>query len=244
MATRTIDLNDLVRIRDPQRNAPPRVLGAWPGNATSPTRVALNRIVTSTEKLLRAAYDIRGNRNFGLIEAGERLREASGPSLRELNELATALRTDRDTLQGEVRRINPAKPYEQCGHWQAALDLRLLDAFKALPTAERATTLHQLQNNPMLCWDLADAMLRLPRMVTGLEHSEWQGIKLSLFRTWKHDEFNSLDERMQQVNFAQNAVRVAVDTAIETVGTRADVMGHAPAALAMAQASDLIDWNA
>jgi hypothetical protein len=242
MAVRQIDINDLVRIRDPQRDAPPRVLGAWPGNATSSIRLAVNRIVISTEKLLRAAYDIRGNRNFGPIERSERLREASGPTLRELNEVATALRTDRDTLQGEVRRVNPAKPYEQCGHWQAALDLRLLDALKALPIAERATTMHRLQNDPMQCWDLADAMLRLPPMVTGLEHSERHAIKLSLFRTWKNDEFSALDERMQQVNFAQTAVRLAVDTTMETVGTRADLMEHAPAALAL-QAADAIDWT-
>jgi hypothetical protein len=245
MATsREVKLEDLVRIRDPQQGAPLRVLGEWPGSADGPVRAMVNRIIGSTEKLLRTSCDIRGNRNFGPIEAGERLRESSGPTLKELNEVAGALKANRDALLGEVRAVNPAKPYDKCGHWQAALDLRLLDAFQALSTPERAATMHSLQNDPMQCWDLADAMLRLPRLVTGLKHEERHGIKMALFRSLKPDDFNVLSVRMDQANFAQTAMRMAVETVAEAVGTHADVITHAPDAFALVQSAQPLSWEA
>lgn len=241
MATyREIKIEDLIHIRDPQGQT--RVLGQWPGDVAGPKRAMVNRIVGSTEKLLRAAYDIRGNRNFGPIEAGERLREASGPMLKELNEHATALRQQKESLRDAVRAIAPTQSYAESGHWQAAVDMRVLDAFNALPVAEKAAMKHQLLMEPALNTPLADAMLRLPRMVTGLEHSDWQTIRVNLLRGLNRPEFDGLSQQMAQTNFAQTALRVAVEAAMETTGTRADLMEHAPAALAL-QATAPIDWK-
>jgi hypothetical protein len=241
--TREIRLEDMVRIHDPAPNAPPRVLGEWPGNPTSNTRVLVNRVIGATEKFLRGAWDIRGNRNFGPIEAGERLREISGPTLKELDATATELRTQREKLRETVRAINTAKPYEQLGHWQAQIDLRLLDAFNALPGPQKAAMKDRLLAEPMLHWDLADAMLRLPLLVTGLQHAEQHTIKTNLFKSVKPDQHAALSEQMEQLAFAESAVRVAVDTAVQTTGSGADVAEHAPAALALAQPSEPLGWG-
>jgi hypothetical protein len=241
--TREIRIEDMVRIHDPKPGAPSRVLGVWPGNPTSATRVLTNNMLAATEKILRGAHDVRGNRNYGPVEAGERLREISGPSLRALNEHATTLRANKEKLRDTLCAISPVKPYDQAGHWQAMIDTRLVDAFNALSVSEKATMKHQLLSEPLMNWALADAMLRLPLLVTGLEHSERHTIKINLFKSLHAEEFSALSEQMEQVMFAESALRMAVDTAIETTGSRSDISEHAPTALELAQASDALGWQ-
>jgi hypothetical protein len=77
--TREIKLENLVRISDPRPDATRRI--EYSGNG--PVRVEFDQgddELAAAEKILRGAYDVRGNRNYGPAEAGMRLRERSGPA--------------------------------------------------------------------------------------------------------------------------------------------------------------------
>ena len=242
--SRTIKLENLVRIRDPQPGAPTRVLGEWPGNPASSTRVLTNRMIDATEKILRGAYDVRGNRNYSPPEAGERLREISGPSLKELNAHASTLKAAKEKLRDTLLMISPATPYEKSGFWQSTIDVEIVKAFNALPVSEKALMKHQLLDSPLTTnWALADALLRLPPLVTGITHAERHTVKIELFKSLHPGEYNALNEQIEQVKFAESANRMAVETALHTIGARDDVSQHAPAALELAQATDAVGWG-
>lgn len=221
---------NLIRINDSSPNGRARIAGAWRGPTDGPLGIMTREVVRATEGLLRSAYDVRANRNLGPLEVGDRLREASGPALKIANSAATKLRVMKAELRSRMQTLDPVKPYEKTGHWQPAFDLRLIDAYHAMPLGKRAALDHQMRLNPMLHLDLAEALLRVPRQIAGLDEGLRAEIRHGLQRAMKHDEFEALDVQADQMTVAENALRHAVEAVRESTGNLNDLIEHAPEA--------------
>lgn len=219
---------NLIRFTDPNPNGRVRVAPAWPGSQGAPLAQTTRDVVRATEGLLRNAYDIRGNRNFGPVETGSRLREASAPTLKALNTATAKIRAAKDELRSQAQMLNPAKPYERCGYWQAQFDLRIIDNYHAMPLGQRAGIEHQMREIPAMHLNLAEALLRVPREIAKIDERLRAEIRLGLLKVLKHDEFEAIDIQMQQLNVAESVLRIAVETARETTGNFTDLIEHAP----------------
>ena len=223
-------LQNLITIADPSGRS--RVTGSWRGSKVGVLHDILTGATQATETFLRNAHDIRGNRNFGPAETGLRLREAAGPSLKALNTAAIKLKAAKAALRDSVINLNPTKPYRDTGHWQPEFDLRLIDWFRALPVPEREAMRHQMEQSPMLHLDLAEAVMRVPRQLTGLDHNSHASIKLGLTKAFKRAEFDGIDVQLDQLAVAEETLRLGIEAVRETTGTLSDMAQHAPDALA------------
>lgn len=221
---------NLIRINDPSPNGKARVIGIWPGPDAGLLAQVSRETVRETEKFLRSAHDVRGNRNFGPVETGSRLREAAAPTLKVLNENATKLSAEKEKVRLLVATVSPTKPYTELGHWQPAFDLRLIDSFHAMPVGQRGMVSHQLRLEPVMHLDLAEALLRVPRGIAGIDESLRAEIRLGLLKIFKHDEFGLLDTQVEQLAVTERALREAIEAVVEVTGTASDLIEHAPAA--------------
>jgi hypothetical protein len=233
-------LENLVQINVPGRV--PRVSGVWAGPRSGTMHETTRSIVSGTENLMRAAFDIRGNRNFGPIEIGNRLREATAPTLNTVNDAGLKLGAERASLRDQMRQLNPVKGYKDCGHWQAAIDLRLIDWFCAQPIAQRSALEHQMRLAPVANLDLSEALLRVPRQLSGLKDDSREEIKLGLIKALRHAEFEEIDMRRQQLHIAEETLRVGIEM-IREVGSVDDLIQSAPAAFEFTKNSETpLSW--
>jgi len=238
-----ISINDTIRITDPKPGSPLRVIGVWRGNTKTPLHGFTTALVASTEKMLRVAHDIRGNRNFGTIEVGERLREATGPTLKALNEAAKNLETQKAALRNAVMNASTTKKYEQCGHWQAGIDGRMLDYYNGLPASKQALVRHQLVTSPLMHWDLCDSLLRMPAELSGLDHRERAQIRIGLFKALEPAAYEAISEQIEQLEFCERALALAVRATVDSSGSSEDLITHAPDAFEFTSSvSEPIAW--
>lgn len=229
---------NLIRINDPSPSGRSRVAGLWRGPESTPLGALTREVVRAAESLHRNAHDIRGNRNFGPVETGTRLREAAAPTLASLNVAATKIRAAKTALSQQMAALNPVRPYERSGHHQPLFDLRMVDHYHALPLSQRAALDHEMRLNPVLHLDLAEAMLRVPREIAGINNALRDEIRLGLQKTLKHQEFEQLDVQVDQLHVAETALRHAIDATRETTGNMSDLIEHAPEAFRYANSSE------
>jgi len=231
-------LQSLIRITDPSPSGRSRIAGTWRGSETTPVGMLTREVVRAAEGLLRNAHDIRGNRNFGPVETGTRLREAAAPTLATVNAAAIKVRAAKAELSQQMSALNPVRSYEKSGHWQAQFDLRLIDHRNALPPGQRAALDHELRQSPVLHLDMAEALLRVPREIAGIDQGMRELLRHGLMKVVKHAEFEALDVQVDQLHVAETALRHAIDSTRETTGNINDLIDHAPAAFAFATSPD------
>jgi hypothetical protein len=226
----TINTNreaNMIRVTAPDGSQ--RIAGVWRGQKSGRLHEVVRDTVNATESLARAVYDIRGNRNFGPVEAGTRLRQATAPTLKQVNDAAVKIRAEKTALREQMRQLNPAKTYEASGHWQAQFDLRMIDWFNALPTGQRAAVEHELRTEPLMRLELAEALLRTPRELSSLPEQVRAEMRLGLIERTRTVAFEALDEKLEQLTVAENAMSLAVEK-IREAGSVDDVIQHAPEA--------------
>lgn len=237
-------LKNLIRIDDPSPTGKARVIGIWPGPDEGLLAQVRRETVRETEKFLRSAHDVRGNRNFGPVETGTRLREAASPTLKVLNETATKLRAEKEKVRLQVSTISPTKEYRELGHWMPAFDLRLIDNYHALPVGKRGMIDHQMRLEPVMHLDLAEALLRVPRGIAGIDERLRADIKLGLLKVFKHDEFEALNTQVEQLAVTERALRESIEAVLEATGTASDLIEHAPAAFEYRMSpQDPVSWT-
>ena len=223
-------IQNLVSIKDPSPTGRTRFAGAWRGNTDGPLHGIVRETVRATEGLLRSAWDVRGNRNLGPLEVGDRLREASGPALKALDGAASRLRAEKAKIAEQVRALSPVKTYEKQPAHVLTLDLRILDQHNALPLGKRAAIEHELRAAPLKHLGLAEALLRLPRELGGIDEQTRADMRVGLLRVFRHDEFEALDTQLDQLQVAESALRHAIEATRETTGNMNDLIEHAPEA--------------
>lgn len=234
---------NLIRINDPSPNGKSRVVGLWPGPDEGPLAQIRRDLVREAEALLRNAYDIRGNRNFGPVEAGTRLREAAGKPLKVLNDAASKLRERKEQVRMQVQMLNPVKGYDKTGYWQPQFDLRLIDTYHALPASKRAAMNEQMRLEPVQHLAYAEALLRVPRELAGIDEGLRAEIRLGLLKVFKRDEFERLDVEVEQLRATEQALRAVIEAVVDTTGSSADVREHAPNAFTLRMdQSEPLSW--
>lgn len=234
---------NLIRINDPSPNGKNRIVCLWPGPDQGPLAQIRRETVREAEALLRNAYDIRGNRNFGPVEAGTRLREAAGKPLKVLNDAASKLRERKEQARQEVQMLNPVKGYDRTGYWQPMFDLRLIDSYHALPGNKRATMSAEMRREPVMHLAYAEALLRVPREIAGIDEGLRAEIRLGLLKVFKRDEFERLDIEVEQLRATEQALRAVIEAIVDTTGSSADVREHAPNAFTLRMdQSEPLSW--
>lgn len=235
---------NLIRIDDPSPNGKSRIVGLWPGPDDGPLAQIRREAVREVEALLRTAADIRANRHYGPSEAGTRLREAAGKPLKILNEGASKFREHREVVRTQVQMISPVQPYHKTGHWQPMFDLRLVDAYHALPASKRAAMSEQMRAEPVMHLAHAQALLRVPREIAGIDEALRAEIRLGLLKVFKRDEFNMLDIQVQQLQVTERALREAIEAVIDVGGSATEMIEHAPNAFALrTDQSSPVSWT-
>lgn len=234
---------NLIRINDPNPNGKSRIVGLWPGSDWGPLAQMRRETVREAEALLRSAHDIRGNRNFGPVEMGTRLREAAGKTLKVLNDAASKFREHKEAVRGQAQMLNPVKDYSKTGHWQPMFDLRMVDAYHALPASKRAAMAAQMRDEPVMHLAYAEALLRVPREIANIDEGLRAEIRVGLLKVFQRDEFERLDVEVEQLRATEQALRAVIETVIDTTGSSADFREHAPNAFALRiDQSEPVSW--
>lgn len=218
-------LENLISIADPSKS---RVAGTWPGQKSGPLHNVTQDAKNAAEAVLRSAENLRSNRNLSPGEIGQRMLESSGPALKSLNAATVKLSREKDVLRQKLIDLNPTKGYRDVGHWQPEHDLRLLDHFNALPVPQREAMRLEMTKFPMLHLNLSEALMRTPPEITGLDRDSLRMIKVGLTKAFKRTEFDQLDESMNQLEVAEQTLRMSVEAIRETTGSMQDVIQNAP----------------
>ncbi len=221
-------IQNLIKVTDPTGRQ--KVAGTWRGERSGTLHSNVLKTVGAIDSFLNQAHDIRMNRNFGPVEAGQRMRSVSGPTLKAINEIAISLGNEKAMLRSQVHMLNPVKDYKDCGHWQAQFDLRLIDWFNTLPIAKKAMVEREMRESPVLHLELAEAIQRVPRPLAGVDESSRAEIRVELSKVFKAAEFAALDERIEQLTVAENALHIGIKELTEAIGSKADLIEHAPEA--------------
>lgn len=211
------------------RNSGRRIVATLTKDTSNDTIGALNELKMHVERFLTHAYDVKGNRNFGPIERGERISEGVGPLAKNLKASVAKIAAKRDALREDVLNFNPITPYTTSKPWEYQFDLRLVDAFNALPVSKQALIRHQLRDPETATQHvrLAEAMLRMPEMLSPLDYNDRSAVRVNIGRLFKPDEVASIEKRITEQEVLTKAIRATIQTITDETGSSAAAIDQA-----------------
>jgi hypothetical protein len=220
--------HQIIEITKPH-NTGRHVIGILGENTTSSTTAALNRMKSEGERYLRAAYDIRTNRNFGSFERGERLKESSSGLLKEANGIAKEIARSREKLKSDMYAFNPVKGYSHAAPWQPEFDLRMVDAFKALPLHQQSAIKHQIADRETTFMHLnwVEAFVRLPVELSPLDFNERLQATINIGRLLAPEELGSIERRMKEQDLLTSMLRTSLQLVGDEIGSLSPIIDGA-----------------
>ena len=191
----------------------------------------LNVIVSAIEKIgndfVAHHADIVGS-NFTRGQAALKTRAASAAAALKTEVELKKIKAEKLRVSEQKARLTPVRPYEQLHLHVMHHDMMRIANFNALPRAQKAAVRHQMSVEPLMHLPLSEALLRTPADLSPISHYERAQIIVSLLQAFKADEFNSLDQQMEQLNTAEAAVRAVSELLRTATGTSGDVIENAP----------------
>ncbi len=228
---------NLIEIVNPNKAARRMVAGVLQGSRDARINKRVLRVAEIASSAMFKAWEIRGNRNFGVGEITARTREAFAPLIKSIDTEVKGYAADRNDVLTQARTLWPVKRYEDNSlpHYVPTLDLRMLDWFDAQPLGKRAAIQHALGEEPMAHLRLAESFLRLPRELVNVDEGTFGSMRVGLLKVFKRAEFDMLEEEMTQATVADKLMSDAAEAFRFTTGTTAELREFGPELLGFTQ---------
>jgi hypothetical protein len=180
----------------------------------------------------RQEDDLRASTNMTKSELDARRTAAQTAFAKALEPLAAEVVAARRDLALQML-VSPVRPGRELDFYQATLDRELREQFRALKHTDRAIAVHQMTLEPMQHLSMVEALLRAPRELTGLAHDEATALRVRTLAALKPGEFKALDDALNQLNTAAEAITEAALTLSATGVAHTTVLADAPTAVAV-----------
>ena len=201
-----------------------------------PPDARVNKITSGVVELAAAFHrqedDLRVSTNMTKSEIDARRAAAQRAFAQALEPRAAELVAARRDLELKLL-VSPVKPGRELDFYQAQLDRELRDQFRALKNTDRAIAVHKMLLEPMQHLPTVEALLRAPRELTGLEYDEATTLRVRTLAALKPSEFKALDDELNQLNTAAQAITEAALALSASGIAHNTVIADAPTAVAV-----------
>lgn len=237
----TVNREDLLTFQSTIAGGHVHYFGVKRGSPSSESNVATSSLKANVDGFLTRTQEIEGS-NLLPAEAGRRKNEQAGVMSQKLNADAKKIAEIDAGLRRRMDALPAVKTYEQVGYAEQQIDFRLLDKHVSRKASERAAIEHEMRNLPTVHWRLAEAFLRLPRELTGLDNVTHASIRVGILKATRAQEFETLEEERLQLENARAGLQKALEISRLVTGSTVDAVTNAPDALRYLQTTEPIEW--
>ena len=239
--TRSISVADTLRIHSHDPDRPSRVVGLRPTGNVGRWAKATEVLVNHANIYTRDSADVRASGLAPRLRA-ERLQEVFIGFAGRLESSAKEIRDGAENLRQRMTSAGRLS-YDNVPAASVHLDLARLARLDALAPTVRARTVAELAEVPASNLSLAEALVRLPRDLTGISSELHTALRISLWaKTTGADEFTGMDNEMSELALAHAAVRESVGACVDLGVGAGALVQVAPAAAALASTRFALSW--
>lgn len=180
------------------------------GNASAMARAAVRALAQDASRLLHRSDDIRTNKHYGQWERRERLEALAPDALGALKKHIQPILNLRESVRAEISGFSPVGNYSSSKPWQPQMDLEIIKAFRAMPGPEQSAIRYKILNDPNEAAanaELVEAFMRVPAILSPVNESERQTLKLHLGRVFQTDKLAAIEAKIADQQLADSAIK-------------------------------------